>query len=73
MTTEEFRSAAVEIFGERGFTAALSACLGVERTQIWRYLNGATIPGPVAAAVTCWLSSYRSTGKKPVPVFNPRN
>lgn len=68
MTPEELKAAAIELFGERGWVAALSAHLGVDRTQVWRYINGtgkSGIPGPVQAAVSCWLRSYRETGKLP--------
>lgn len=67
MTGEELRSAAVELWGERGFVSALSRALGVERTQVWRYLNNRTqrIPGPVEAAVACWLARFRETGQRP--------
>jgi len=56
MTPDELRSAAIQLFGEKGFVSKLAKQLGVERTQVWRYLNGRTdVPGPVEAAVKCWL------------------
>ncbi|TDR94599.1 helix-turn-helix domain-containing protein [Enterovirga rhinocerotis] len=68
MTADGLRAAAIEIWGERGWTSSLSAALGVERTQVWRYLNGRTpVPGPVRAAVTCWLACYRRDGTRPPP------
>lgn len=66
MTGDRLREAAIEIWGERGWTSALASALGVERTQIWRYLNARTpVPGPVAAAVGCWLAAFRRDGAKP--------
>ena len=60
MTPDELKAAAIELFGERGWVAALAASLELERTQVWRYLHGhAPVPGPVAAAVKCWLSRKR--------------
>lgn len=57
MTGDELKDAAVKLFGERGWVASLAEGLGVDRTQVWRYVNGRTpVPGPVAAAVECWLS-----------------
>lgn len=61
MSPSELKSAAIELFGERGFVTALSDRLGVDRTQVWRYLNQKTaVPGPVAAAVSCWLQVHRA-------------
>lgn len=66
MSPDDLRRAGIELFGERGWMAALSSALGVERTQVWRYLNNRTpIPGPVAAAVDCWVRRFRETGKRP--------
>jgi len=68
VTPEELKSGAIEIWGERGWITALSAALGVDRTQVWRYLNSQTVngvPGPVAAAMTCWLKVFRKTGARP--------
>lgn len=62
MSPEELKAAAIKLFGERGWSSALATHLGVDRTQVWRYINGKTdVPGPVAAAVRCWLRS----GKPP--------
>jgi hypothetical protein len=38
--------------------------LGIDRASVTRYLSG-QVPGPVAAAMTCWLAHYRRTGEKP--------
>jgi len=67
VSPDELRQAAIRLFGERGWVAALALHLGVERTQVWRYLNGRTaVPGPVEAAVKCWLRS----GKPPTGPTN---
>jgi hypothetical protein len=66
MTPADLKAAAIEIWGERGWVAALASSLGVDRAQVWRYLNGRTdIPGPVAAAVRCWTASFCGTRATP--------
>ncbi len=69
MTADALRDAAVEIFGRRGWTTDLAACLGVDRATIYRYVQAQLpVPGPVEAAVTCWLSVFRQSGKRPTPL-----
>lgn len=66
MTSDELRAAAVEMFGDRGYTTDLALRLGVERSSVHRYMSGQLpVPGPVAAAVLCWLTRYRETGVLP--------
>ena len=66
MTPDELKAAATEIWGERGWVAALAASLKIDRTQVWRYLASKTpVPGPVDAAMSCWLGVFRSTGRRP--------
>lgn len=66
MTADALREAAQEIFGRRGWITDLAACLRVDRTTVSRYVNGQIpVPGPVAAAVTCWLRAFRETGRRP--------
>lgn len=55
MTGEELKQAGIELFGERGWQSALARHLGIDRTQIWRYVSNNSVTGPVAAAVECWL------------------
>ncbi len=55
MTGDELKQAAITLFGERGWQSALARHLGVDRTQIWRYVTNNRVPGPVRAAVTCWV------------------
>jgi plasmid maintenance system antidote protein VapI len=65
VTGEELKDAAVKLFGESGWVTALAENLGVDRTQVWRYVNGRTpVPGPVAAAVECWLSRAKDERKR---------
>lgn len=66
MTADKLKKAAIEIFGQRGWTTDLAAALKLDRTTVYRYVQGQIpIPGPVEAAVTCWLQVYRDTGRKP--------
>lgn len=55
MSGDEMIKAAVALFGERGHITALASALGVDRTQVWRWAKLREIPGPAAAAITCWL------------------
>lgn len=66
MTSEELRQAGLELFGpERGWQARLAGALGVDRASVTRYLSAGTVPGPVAAAVKCWLHAVdHATGSK---------
>lgn len=69
MTADALREAAVELFGRRGYITDLAACLKVDRTTISRYVNGQIpVPGPVEAAVECWLKAFRETGRRPQPI-----
>ena len=55
MTGEELKQAGIQLFGERGWQSALALHLGIDRSQIWRYVTNNRVPGAVDAAVTCWL------------------
>ena len=56
MTANELQIAAQELFGPRGWVAMLADRLQIDRTSVYRYVNGQIeIPGPVASAVKCWL------------------
>jgi len=57
MTGEELKAAAIRLFGERGWQSALASALGIDRTQVWRYVTTGRVPNPVAAAVQCWLDN----------------
>lgn len=69
MTGDELKAAAIQLWGERGWTTALATALMIDRTQVWRYVNSKTpVPGPVQAAVECWLKSKPpETTKEPPP------
>lgn len=62
MTAEEFQAAGVELYGRR-WKAPMSRALGIDDVTVWRYVTAATpIPGPVAAAVRCFLIVKRGGG-----------
>lgn len=66
MTSAELKSAGIEMFGERRYVSGLASALKVERSTIWRYcVQGVDPPGPVAAAVSCWLEQFRESGRVP--------
>lgn len=68
MTPEEFERAGKKLFGEK-WKPPMARALGIDPTMVWRYQTGGTaIPGPVRAAVKCWLQALRTTGKKPLPI-----
>lgn len=58
MTPEQFRQAGIKLFGsERGWQSRLASELAVEGSTVSRWLSGTVpIPGPVQAAIKCWLS-----------------
>ena len=68
MTAEELRRAAIVLFGERGWMSRLAEALGVDRSSVSRWFAGLPVPGPVAAAVTAWMTVHELTGKRPGPV-----
>jgi hypothetical protein len=55
MTGPELQAAGIKLYGERGWQSSLAKSLGIDRTQIWRYVTNDRVPGPVAAAVEAWL------------------
>jgi len=65
MTAEELRTAAILLFGDRGWMSRLAEALEVDRSSVSRWFAGLPVPGPVAAAVTAWLTLYELTGQKP--------
>lgn len=65
MTPPDLKEAAIKLYGHRHWHVRLSADLGVDRTTLWRWANGHTpIPGPVKAAVTCWLAQGQPVSTK---------
>lgn len=65
MSPSELQSAAIKLFGEAGWRSRLASALGVDRAQPGRWMQMATVPGPVAAAVECWLRRFDETGERP--------
>jgi hypothetical protein len=59
MTTNELREAGFKLFGpDRGWQSRLADALGSDRASVTRWLAGQVpVPGPVAAAVTCWMKN----------------
>ena len=63
MTADELKAAAIQLFGKRGWTSDLAAALKIDRSTVHRYVTGQIpIPGPVEAAVECWLERGRPPG-----------
>jgi len=65
VTPDEMKAAAIELFGRRGWAIDLAACLRVDRATVYRWMNGGSVPGPVDAAVSCWMDRFRATGARP--------
>lgn len=58
MTPDELAAAGKKLFGY-GWQTRMAGKLGVDGSSVRRYLSGAVpIPGPVKAAVECWLSQH---------------
>ena len=68
MTAEELRTAAILLFGDRGWMSRLAEALEVDRSSVSRWFAGLPVPGPAAAAVTAWLRLYELTGQRPYEV-----
>lgn len=58
MTGEELKQAGIRLHGPAKWQTAMAKALGIDRTQIWRYVTNDRVPGPVAAAVEAWLREY---------------
>lgn len=58
MTAEQLRAAGIRLFGkERGWMTRFADRLGIDRSNLSRWLSGTvTVPGPVAACVEAWLA-----------------
>jgi DNA-binding transcriptional regulator YdaS (Cro superfamily) len=53
---EELRDSCVALYGTWGWQTKLASELGVDPSSVRRWVSGAVpIPGPVAAAVRCFL------------------
>ena len=56
MTPQELRDAGVKLYGEWGWQTRLAEALHVDGSTVRRWISGAVpIPGPVKAAVECFL------------------
>lgn len=56
MTPDELRKACVKLYGSHGWQSRLSEALSVDGSTVRRWVSGTVaIPGPVAAAVRCFL------------------
>jgi hypothetical protein len=68
MPADEFRNLALALFGhERGWQSRCAQALGTDRANVSRWISGAvpTVPGPVAAAMSCWYEAFKQTGRRP--------
>lgn len=58
MTSVELKDAAIKLYGHKHWLVRLAADLGSNRSSVWRWANGhQPVPGPVAAAVSCWMNT----------------
>lgn len=64
MTGDQLREAGIRLFGERGWQSSLASALGMERTQIWRYVTNNSVPGPVGVAVTLMIEKLELQAKR---------
>jgi hypothetical protein len=64
MSTKELREAAFQLFGpDRGWQSRFAEALDSDRASVTRWLAGqVSVPGPVAAAVRCWMKHGYSAG-----------
>lgn len=58
-TAEDLRRAGQELFGaDRGWKTRFAAALRADQGSLSRWLSGSiAVPGPVRAAVECWLAN----------------
>lgn len=60
MTPDELRKACVKLYGEWGWQTRLAEALEVDGSTVRRWVSGAVpIPGPVSAAVKCFLERIK--------------
>jgi hypothetical protein len=61
MTPAELRKACVTLYGEKAGQTRLAEALEVDPSSVRRWISGAVpIPGPVAAAVKCFLARRKA-------------
>ena len=63
MTPEELRESGIKLFGKRGWITRLASRLKVDRSTVHRWLQGVPVPGPVEAAIECWLIQLKAKRK----------
>lgn len=57
ITSDELKGALIALYGKRGWQAKGAAALGVDASTVRRWTSGQiAVPGPVAAAVACFLA-----------------
>jgi hypothetical protein len=62
MNGQQLKEALITLYGERGWQTKAARALGVDDSSIRRWIGGQIgVPGPVAAAVACFLER-RSEG-----------
>ena len=62
MTPDELKAALVELFGQRGWQVRAARALAADVSSVRRWVGGERpIPGPVKAAVECWLGHKTGT------------
>lgn len=54
MSADEFVATGEALYGRR-WKAPMARALGLDPATVWRYATGADIPGPVVAALRCFL------------------
>lgn len=60
MTRDEFCDVGRTLFGRWGWQTRLAEALDVDGSTVRRWVSGTTpVPGPVVAAVACWLERRR--------------
>lgn len=56
MSPDELKAAGVKLYGDWGWQTRMAEALGVDGSTVRRWVSGAVpIPGPVAAALRCFL------------------
>ncbi|MEZ5858257.1 MAG: hypothetical protein R3D28_04525 [Geminicoccaceae bacterium] len=56
LTPDDLKAALIRLFGRRGWQMTAAERLGVDVATVRRWTSGAVpVPGPVRAAVACWL------------------
>lgn len=64
MTSDELVRLAVGLYGERGWQARLATALSVDGSTVRRWVSGVVpVPGPVAAAVRCFVRETPEEGR----------